>query len=304
MAWRPTRFLVEGMLDNTQLGRVTGWMRFAGVEGKVTFDLEGDFHRDIRGARIRLKGDAGSDTKEAGEYMKSFARHQTGKVGDMTAGLPPADYVSGYCCLEWYSDENGRVVIELEQSQVELLGKPIPACESEPISRQEQNRNMAEFLASLAKEANVPRKRVVCLRGSGVLKAAERATSKKVRGMKLLTAEVRKKLPPLQSQDGEGGKAVAQVKFFMPDGGWSWWAVEGSAVKDSQGREVDFHFFGLVQGIVKELGYFSLSELESVRGALGLPVERDLYWHPKTLEEIAPEMFGKAKGKEGASESG
>jgi len=147
----------------------------------------------------------------------------------------------------------------------------------------------------------VPRKRVVCLRGSGVLKAAERATSKKVRGMKLLTAEVRKKLPALYSQDGKGGKAVAQVKFFMPDGSWTWWAVEGSAIKDDEGEEKDFHFFGLVQGIVKELGYFSLSELESVRGALGLPVERDLYWQPKTLQEIAPEMFGKAKAKEGTA---
>ena len=39
--------------------------------------------------------------------MDGFAQHQTGKVGDMTAGLPPADYVSGYCYLEWYGQENG-----------------------------------------------------------------------------------------------------------------------------------------------------------------------------------------------------
>jgi hypothetical protein len=54
---------------------------------------------------------------------------------------------------------------------------------------------------------------------------------------------------------------------------------------------VDFHFFGLVDGHEKELGYVALSELESVRGPMGLPVERDLHWQPKTLEEIAPEMF-------------
>jgi hypothetical protein len=34
-----------------------------------------------------------------------------------------------------------------------------------------------------------------------------------------------------------------------------------------------------------------LSELESVNGPMGLPIERDLWWKPKTLEEIAPEMF-------------
>lgn len=31
----------------------------------------------------------------------------------------------------------------------------------------------------------------------------------------------------------------------------------------------------------KPLGYVRRSEIESVRGALGLPVERDLYWEAK-----------------------
>jgi hypothetical protein len=46
-----------------------------------------------------------------------------------------------------------------------------------------------------------------------------------------------------------------------------------------------------VEGQEKELGYVSLSELEDVRGPMGLPIERDLHWRPKTLEEIAPELF-------------
>jgi hypothetical protein len=152
MAWRPNAYLIEGELDNTQLGKVTGWMRFAGMSGKVTFDLEGNFHRDIRGAKIRFKGDASETEPKAKAYMHGFAKHQTGKVGDMTAGLPPADYVSGQAYLEWYGDYNGRVVIELEQSQVEVIGKPLPVSESEPISRQEQNRNMTEFLQDIAKQ--------------------------------------------------------------------------------------------------------------------------------------------------------
>ena len=48
----------------------------------------------------------------------------------------------------------------------------------------------------------------------------------------------------------------------------------------------DVQFFGLVDGNYKELGYFWLSELESVRGPLGLPVERDLYWTPVPLSEL------------------
>lgn len=45
-------------------------------------------------------------------------------------------------------------------------------------------------------------------------------------------------------------------------------------------------FFGLVDGFEKELGYFSLSELESVKGPLGLKIERDLYFKPTTLKKI------------------
>jgi len=100
--------------------------------------------------------------------------------------------------------------------------------------------------------------------------------------MKLLTKEIRNKLPPLYSQDGKGGKTIAYLKLFTPDSGWSWFACE------YDGEDI---FFGLVDGHCKELGYFSLSELKSVRGPLGLPVERDKFWKPKALAEIAPEMF-------------
>jgi hypothetical protein len=101
--------------------------------------------------------------------------------------------------------------------------------------------------------------------------------------MKLLTQEIRKKLPALYSQDGKGGEAIAYVKFFTPDSNpWTWYATE------FDGEDT---FFGLVDGHEKELGYFSLKELESVRGPMGLPIERDLYFRPKTLEGIAPELF-------------
>lgn len=107
--------------------------------------------------------------------------------------------------------------------------------------------------------------------------------------MPLMTKEIQEKLPPLYSQDGLGGKAVVHVKFFTPDSGWTWLATEGSPEED------DFLFFGLVIGLEKELGYFSLRELQQVHGPLGLPIERDLYWKPKTLEEIEPEMFVESK---------
>lgn len=106
--------------------------------------------------------------------------------------------------------------------------------------------------------------------------------------MKLLTQEILHKLPPLYSQDSLGGRAIAYVKFFTPDSSWTWYATE------FDGEDT---FFGLVDGHCKELGYFSLSELKSVRGPLGLPIERDKFWQPKMLEEIAPELFGEDEQK-------
>ena len=55
---------------------------------------------------------------------------------------------------------------------------------------------------------------------------------------------------------------------------------------DTDKEKVDFVFFGLVSGLDVELGYFSLSELKSVRGKFGLPVERDLYFQPTRLSEV------------------
>ena len=103
--------------------------------------------------------------------------------------------------------------------------------------------------------------------------------------MKLLTEGIRKTLPPLYGQDGKGGDAVAYLRLFTPDSSWTWHITEGSPEGD------DFIFFGLVDGHEKELGYVSLSELQSVRGPMGLPIERDLHFRPTKLKDIAPEMF-------------
>jgi hypothetical protein len=97
--------------------------------------------------------------------------------------------------------------------------------------------------------------------------------------MKLLPKSVAAKLPALYSQDGKGEQAVAKVKFFDAYGSWSWYASEYDPEKGL--------FFGLVVGHEKELGYFSLAELESVKFA-GMPrIERDLHWIPRPLAECA-----------------
>jgi len=97
--------------------------------------------------------------------------------------------------------------------------------------------------------------------------------------MELLTAELRKCLPPLYSQE-KNKDPVVHIKFFTPDSSWTWYATEGSE------EEGDFVFFGYVIGLEEEWGYFSLAELEAARGPLNLAVERDLYFTPAPLSEV------------------
>jgi len=111
--------------------------------------------------------------------------------------------------------------------------------------------------------------------------------------VKLLTKELRKKLPPLYATEHDPDPLV-RVKFFTPDSSWTWYAIEGGPELDSNGVEVDYIFFGYVVGLEAELGYFSLRELESVKGPPGLKVERDLYFEPVPLSEIRGRHENKA----------
>jgi hypothetical protein len=97
--------------------------------------------------------------------------------------------------------------------------------------------------------------------------------------MQLLTQELRASLPPLYAQEGNSNPIV-HAKFFTPDSNWTWFITEGG----TEGE--DFIFFGYVIGFEEEWGYSALSELERVRGPLGLPIERDLYFRPGPWREV------------------
>lgn len=66
------------------------------------------------------------------------------------------------------------------------------------------------------------------------------------------------------------------VKLFTPDAGCTWLLTE----LDPEDPDIAFGLCDLGMGS-PELGCVRISELESVRGKLGLPVERDLYFAPQ-----------------------
>lgn len=72
---------------------------------------------------------------------------------------------------------------------------------------------------------------------------------------------------------------VCYVKLFTPDSNFTWFIIEFSQVDTNT-------CFGYVQGLDSELGYFTLEELESINGPLGLAIERDLSFQPTKFSRI------------------
>lgn len=88
--------------------------------------------------------------------------------------------------------------------------------------------------------------------------------------------------PYLNGQELPTAQQQVLAKYFLPGINLVWYAI--SASRDEQTKNVQF--FGLVEGIEVEFGYFWLSELLEVKGPLGLGVERDLYWDVIPLTEL------------------
>jgi hypothetical protein len=77
------------------------------------------------------------------------------------------------------------------------------------------------------------------------------------------------------------------VKLFTPDANCTWLLTE----LEPDDPDIAFGLCDLGMGS-PELGSVRISELEQVRGQLGLPVERDRHWTPKkTLLEYAREAW-------------
>jgi hypothetical protein len=105
----------------------------------------------------------------------------------------------------------------------------------------------------------------------------------------LMNDEIRKSLPPLYSNEDKGLEAIAPIKYFHALSGWRWHPTE----YDPENRL----FFGLVAGYEIELGYFSLDELEEIgKDKRSIPIERDLYYEPKSLKELG-DMYRKERGE-------
>lgn len=94
--------------------------------------------------------------------------------------------------------------------------------------------------------------------------------------MELIPKELRDTIPKLYETEDKSDP-VAYIKLFID--GWTWYITELSI-------DSDICFGYVVSPFGGELGYFSLQEIQEVKGSLGIGVERDLYFKPTKLSEF------------------
>jgi len=127
MAWRLNKSVVRGEIDNRSRGIVTGEFWLVGRKEPVKLSLAGNCLRDIAGCRLSFE----NPSPEAGDHVDLMAE-QEGTVGDITAsrkvrvfevpteqaiamkraGQDVPEHLGNSLYLEWFSDLNGRVVVE------------------------------------------------------------------------------------------------------------------------------------------------------------------------------------------------
>jgi hypothetical protein len=136
MSWRIDEAVTRGEIDNTVEGSTTGRIWLVGQEQPLVLNLIGDCWRDLAGSRLVFT----NPDPVAGDQPRGLNANQSGIVGDMTAsrknkvplvgeeelqrlyqskGKIPYEW-KNTLYLEWFSESNGRVVIETANYQLQV----------------------------------------------------------------------------------------------------------------------------------------------------------------------------------------
>jgi hypothetical protein len=157
MAWRIHNSVIRGEVDNRQRGIVQGKLWLKGCKKPVVLKLKGNACADLAGCLLKFEN--------PGEVVSmpvdgKMAPIQQGSIGDLTASrkvrvldIPTADahdrlkknrpvpgHISNCLYLEWYSEANGRVVIE--SPEYKLTISP-PAWRLSPGEEQQRQKDSA-----------------------------------------------------------------------------------------------------------------------------------------------------------------
>ena len=167
MAFRIDESVVRGQIDNRVKGRVRGQIWVVGRAAPVMLELTGNAWPDLAGCLLsftnRLK-------PVAHQHLDSLHAMQQGSIGDLTASrknrvfdVPlkealqmirrkekPPEHLANTLYLEWFSEANGRVVIESSDYDLTISVPEWRMTAKEDKERAEQAaEGMAGFMAKL-----------------------------------------------------------------------------------------------------------------------------------------------------------
>ena len=178
MAWRPEHLVIAGELDNTEPGWTIGWLELEGCPERLRLKLAGNCHPDLAGWKFRIKRVTPAPPKDFdGEEPPPYEEinpDQSGHVGDITADQMIKDYempteelvqrlhageepeFTWRKCLylEWFSNHNGRVVIQSPRLEVERIGdQAFELSEAQWRDQQFQNQQEMDYFITQLEDA-------------------------------------------------------------------------------------------------------------------------------------------------------
>ncbi len=168
MALRIDKAVVRGEIDNTKRGVVRGKLWLVGRDEPVELDLRGNAWRDVAGRTITFSNPRPEDQSLASHLQEK----QRGSAGDITASrkvkvftVPEEEWQAAYrerrikdvptewrnsIYLEWFSDFNGRVVIESADFKISASEGTWDLDEAEEESQKRENmETMRSWLADI-----------------------------------------------------------------------------------------------------------------------------------------------------------
>lgn len=158
MAWRIHDHVIRGEIDNRQRGVVRGRIWLEGYDQPILLDLQGNAAPDLAGCLLQFENPG---QKLPARKDARLELQQRGRAGDLTAsrkvrvqempvaeayrrdkqGLPVPEHMANCLYLEWFSEGNGRVVIESTDYAITISS---PSWRLSPEEEQERQRQSAE----------------------------------------------------------------------------------------------------------------------------------------------------------------
>ena len=137
MAWRIHDSVIRGEIDNCLKGVVRGKLWLDGLSGPATLELVGNACPDLAGCLLKFKNPARTFPLS---QKPEFNTLQRGRIGNLSAsqkvriftvpdaeafamidhGEKPPERLANAVYLEWFSEGNGRVVIESAGFELEI----------------------------------------------------------------------------------------------------------------------------------------------------------------------------------------